>query len=97
LTGVGYRGGQFIHRILCQSLAALVTNLRADPWERYQSESMSYGKWWGEMTWTLMPAVAIVGQFLLTFKEYPPSQANGSVSVEKALQMLQSGSSGSGK
>jgi hypothetical protein len=50
---------------------------------------MSYGKWWGEKTWTLMPAVAIVGQFLQTFKEYPPSQANGSVSVEKALQMLQ--------
>jgi arylsulfatase A-like enzyme len=75
----------------------LVTNLREDPGERYQVESMSYGKWWGEQTWTLMPAVAIVGQFLQTFKEYPPSQANGSVSVEKALQMLQAGSSGGGK
>jgi arylsulfatase A-like enzyme len=75
----------------------LVTNLREDPGERYQNESMSYGKWWGEQTWTLMPAVAIVGQFLQTFKEYPPSQANGSVSVEKALQMLQAGSSGGGK
>jgi len=75
----------------------LVTNLREDPWERYQVESMNYGKWWGEKTWTLMPAVAIVGQFLQTFKEYPPSQANGSVSVEKALQMLQVGSSGGGK
>jgi arylsulfatase len=67
----------------------LVTNLRQDPWERYQTESMSYGKWWGEKTWALMPAVAVVGQFLQTFKEYPPSQINGSVSVEKALQMLQ--------
>jgi len=26
----------------------LVTNLRQDPWERYQTEGMLYGRWWGE-------------------------------------------------
>jgi arylsulfatase A-like enzyme len=51
----------------------LVTNLRADPWERYQTESLLYGRWWGDKLWTLIPAVQIVGQFLVTFKEYPPS------------------------
>ena len=70
----------------------LVTNLRADPAERYQSESMMYARWWGEKLWAMMPAVTIVGQFLATFKEYPPSQISGSLSVEKALQMLQDGS-----
>jgi hypothetical protein len=49
-----------------------VTNLRADPWERYQSESMLYGRWWGDKLWTMVPAVQIVGQYLVTFKEYPP-------------------------
>jgi arylsulfatase len=34
----------------------------------------------------------IVGEFLATFKEYPPSQASGTLSVEKALTMLQDGS-----
>ena len=24
----------------------LVTNLRQDPWERYQTEGMLYGRWW---------------------------------------------------
>jgi len=43
-----------------------------------------------------MPAVGIVGQFLQTFKEYPPSQVSGSLSVEKALQMLSAGSRGGG-
>jgi hypothetical protein len=38
-----------------------------------------------------MPAGGIVGQFLATFKEYPPSQASGTFSVGKALQMLQDG------
>jgi arylsulfatase len=69
----------------------IVTNLRADPCERYQSEAMLYGKWWGEKLWALMPAIGIVGQFLETFKAFPPSQASGSFSVEKALAQLQDG------
>ena len=75
----------------------LVTNLRVDPWERYQTESMSYGEWWGKKLWVMMPAMTIMGQFLATFKEYPPSQVSGSLSVEKALQMVQNGASGGGK
>jgi len=72
----------------------LVTNLRADPWERYQEQSPMYMQWWGEKLWTLMPAIAIVGQFLQTFKDFPPSQASGSFSVEKALQALEAGTKG---
>ena len=37
----------------------------------------------------MMPAIAIVGQFLQTFKEFPPSQTSGSFSVERALAQLQ--------
>ena len=66
-----------------------LTNLRQDPWERYQKESMAYGNWWGEKTWTLTPSIAVVGQFLQSFKEYPPSQKSASFSVEQALQSLQ--------
>jgi arylsulfatase len=75
----------------------LVTNLRLDPWERYQQESMLYGRWWGDKLWTMVPSVTIVGQFLQTFREYPPSQVSGSLSIEKALQMLQAGAGGPGK
>ncbi len=69
----------------------VVTNLRQDPWERYQTESMLYGRWWGEKLWTMVPAVTIVAEFLATFVAYPPSQASGTLSVEKALTMLQEG------
>jgi len=75
----------------------LVTNLRQDPWERYQDQSMMYARWWGDKLWTMVPSVAIVGQFLQTFREYPPSQVSGSLSIEKALQMLEAGSRGGGK
>jgi arylsulfatase A-like enzyme len=70
----------------------VVTNLRQDPWERYQTESLLYGRWWGEKLWTMVPAVNIVGEFLATFAQYPPSQASGTLSVEKALAVLQEGS-----
>jgi arylsulfatase A-like enzyme len=75
----------------------LVTNLRQDPWERYQDESMMYARWWGDKLWTMVPAVAIVGQFLQTFREYPPSQVGGSLSIERALKTLEAGASGGGK
>jgi arylsulfatase A-like enzyme len=75
----------------------LVTNLRQDPWEKYPDESMMYARWWGEKLWTMVPAVTLVGQFLETFKEYPPSQRGGTLSIERALEMVQSGASGGGK
>jgi arylsulfatase A-like enzyme len=75
----------------------LVTNLRQDPWERYQEQSMLYGRWWGDKLWTLIPGATIVGQFLQTFKEYPPSQASGTFGIEQALRMIEAGSRGGGK
>ena len=75
----------------------LVTNLRQDPWERYQDESMMYARWWGDKLWTMVPGVTIVGQFLETFKEYPPSQRGGTLSIERALEIVQQGASGGGK
>jgi len=75
----------------------LVTNLRQDPWERYQDASMMYGRFWGEKLWTLVPASVIVGEFLQTFKEYPPSQVSGTFGVERALKMLEAGAAGGGK
>jgi arylsulfatase A-like enzyme len=75
----------------------LVTNLRQDPWERYQDESMMYARWWGDKLWTLVPTQALVGKFLETFKDYPPSQVSGTMSIERALTAMQSAASGGAK
>src|ERR1700710_633813 len=75
----------------------IVTNLRMDPWEKYPTESMLYGRWWGEKLWTMVPAVTIVGGFLQTFRESPPSQVGGSLSIERALRAVEAGASGGGK
>ena len=75
----------------------IVTNLRQDPCERYPYESMLYGRWWGDKLWTLIPSAAIVGQFLQTFKEYPPSQVSGTFGIEQALKIIEAGATGGGK
>jgi arylsulfatase len=75
----------------------LVVNLRQDPFERFPSESMNYMGWVGQKLWAFMPAQMIVGQFLQSFKEYPPSQKSGTFGVSQALEALQAGASGSGK
>ena len=67
----------------------LVVNLRQDPFE-VTPDSALYTRWYADQMWLFVPAQALVAQFLATFKEYPPSQAVGSLSVEKALQALQS-------
>jgi hypothetical protein len=47
-----------------------------------------YGKWWGQKLWTVVPAGVITGQYLQTFKDYPPSQAVGSFGVDQLMKNL---------
>ena len=65
-----------------------VINLRQDPFERFPNESQMYFRWWGDKLWTFVPAQMVVGQFLQTFKEFPPSQKSGSFSVDQVLDQL---------
>jgi arylsulfatase len=67
-----------------------VVNLRQDPFERFHDESLSYMRWYGDKLWTFVPAQKIVGEFLATFREFPPSQKSGSFSLDQVLQSLQS-------
>ena len=49
-------------------------NLRSDPFETADHEGMDYKRWRVEHAFVLVPAQQYVGQFLATFKEFPPSQ-----------------------
>jgi arylsulfatase len=71
-------------------------NLRSDPFETADHEGMDYERWRVEHLFVLVPAQQYVGQFLATFKAFPPSQKPGSFGIEQALQSLQSGAQGGG-
>ena len=64
-------------------------NLRMDPFERADHEAMNYGQWRIERVYTLVPAQAIVGQFLSTFAEFPPRQKPSSFSIDQVLESMQ--------
>jgi arylsulfatase len=64
-----------------------VINLRSDPFERGpQDASMFYDKWMADRAFLLVPAQAIVGEFLKTFAEFPPRQKPASFSIDQALE-----------
>jgi len=75
----------------------LVTNLRQDPFERAPFESDMYRRWAGDKLWTLVPAQAIAGRFIQSFKEYPPSQRSGSMNLDVIMEALAAGATGGGK
>jgi arylsulfatase len=70
-------------------------NLRRDPFERADWESGAYETWRFERIYLLTPAVAYVGQFLGTFKKYPPRQKPGSFNLDNVLESLQTNTGGS--
>jgi arylsulfatase len=71
-----------------------IINLRTDPFERAPITSNDYTNWLIEHTWGLVPVQGIVGEFLQTFKEYPPRAKAASFTVDQALQKLSEGHGG---
>jgi arylsulfatase len=70
----------------------VVVNLRMSPFERPYFESRMYLRWMADQMWLFVPAQKVAGKFLATFKEYPQRQPIGSLSIDKALKKMQSGS-----
>ena len=68
-----------------------IFNLRTDPYERADMTSNTYYDWLLDHAFLLVPAQQIVGQFLATFKDYPPRQKAASFTVDQVMEKLTSG------
>jgi arylsulfatase A-like enzyme len=66
----------------------LIFNLRRDPYERAQITSNTYYDWMLNRAYLLVPAQAYVGQFLATFKDYPPRQKAASFALDQVMDKL---------
>lgn len=71
--------------------APLIEDLRADPYERASYEAIDYDHWFVDRVYLFVPAQAFVGQFLMTFKDFPPRQKPASFSLDQVMQKLQQG------
>lgn len=68
----------------------LIFNLRRDPYERAYFTSNTYYDWMLDKVYLLVPAQAYVGQFLSTFKEFPPRMTAASFGIDKVMEKLTS-------
>jgi arylsulfatase len=65
-------------------------NLRSDPYERADVTSNTYYDWFmSDGAGAFLAAPAVVGPFLATFKEYPPSQRPSSFSIDQLVEKMQ--------
>ena len=67
----------------------MIENLRRDPYERASITSNTYFDWMLDRAFLLVPAQAYVGNFLKTFKDYPPRQKAASFSLDKVMEQMQ--------
>jgi len=63
-------------------------DLHADPYERADTTSNTYYDWMLEHAYIDYGAQAVVGKFLETFREFPPSQRAGSFTIDQAMEKL---------
>ncbi|MBN9514047.1 MAG: arylsulfatase [Alphaproteobacteria bacterium] len=64
-------------------------DLRADPYERADITSNTYYDWFVSQPYVIFAAQEVVGKFLATFKEYPPSQRASSFSIDQIVEGMQ--------
>ena len=65
-----------------------IFNLRTDPYERADITSNTYYDWLLDHAFLLVPAQDYVGQFLMTFRDYPQRQKAASFNMDEVMQKL---------
>ena len=67
----------------------LVFNLRRDPYERAQHNANIYEDWALDRPFIIFGATAVAQKFLMTLKEFPPSQAPGSFNLDSLMKSIE--------
>jgi len=71
--------------------APMLTNLRMDPFELAFDETIDYDHWWVDHMFMFAPAGAYIGQWLQSFREFPPRQKPGSFNLDRVMEAITRG------
>ena len=66
-----------------------IINLKLDPFERF-TQARGYDEWAENRSWLFGPAGKMVGKFLATFQDFPPSQKSMSLDISAVTNYLNS-------
>jgi arylsulfatase len=65
----------------------MITNLRADPYERWSTQSWAMIPWYGEHMFLMGPAQALVAKKMQSLEEFPPARGS-SLSLGKLFDSI---------
>jgi arylsulfatase len=68
--------------------APMITNLRMDPFELAHEIGMDYNRWFLEHMFVIAPAGAYVGNWLQSFRQFPPRQKPGSFNLDRVMEAV---------
>jgi arylsulfatase len=68
----------------------LLFNLRRDPFEKAQHNSNTYHDWMIDRAFVLVPLQGVASKFLVTLKDFPPSQKPGDWSLDSLEKQIKS-------
>lgn len=63
-------------------------NLRTDPFETSMDSKM-YTRWMADNLWLFVPMQQVIGQWLGSYRQFPPRQPSGSFTIDKVLTKMQ--------
>lgn len=66
----------------------LLFNLRRDPFEKSQHNSNTYHDWMIDRAFVLVPLQGVASRFLMTLKDFPPSQKPGDWSLDSLERQI---------
>ncbi|MBU6276003.1 MAG: arylsulfatase [Planctomycetes bacterium] len=66
-------------------------NLRTDPYERADTDSNNYNRWYLQRAWVAVPTQAIVANFLKSFAEFPMRQKPAKFNVDDVMKLMSEG------
>jgi arylsulfatase len=69
-------------------------NLRRDPFEKAKIGSNTYEDWYIDRAFVMIPIQGLAAKFLLTMKDYPPSQTPGSWNLSRIEAQLRASAGG---
>ncbi|MEZ4331692.1 MAG: arylsulfatase [Myxococcota bacterium] len=72
----------------------LLFNLRRDPFEKAQHNANTYNDWFLDRPFVIVPIQGLAARFLMSMKEFPPSQSPGSFNLTKIEEKLRAIGSG---
>jgi len=64
-------------------------NLRRDPFERADTDSNNYDRWWIEHVANFWPGAAVATEFFKTFEKFPPRQKPEKWDLSEIMERIQ--------